>query len=66
MLLKQDSEFTNRDAVYFYLAESLVKQNRKAEALPYYQKLIEEFRQSEYLQNANKRIAELKAPDVKS
>jgi outer membrane protein assembly factor BamD len=65
-LLKQDSEFTNRDAVYFYLAEALVKQNRKAEALPYYQKLIEEFRQSEYLETANKRIAELKAPDVKS
>ena len=65
-LLKQDSDFTNRDAVYFYLAEALVKQNRKAEALPYYQKLIEEFQQSEYLENANKRIAELKVPDVKS
>jgi outer membrane protein assembly factor BamD len=65
-LLKQDPEFTNRDAVYFYLAESLVKANQKAEALPYYQKLIEEFQQSEYLANANKRIAELKAPDVKS
>ena len=65
-LLKQDPEFTNRDAVYFYLAESLVKTKQKAEALPYYQKLIEEFRQSEYLTDANKRIAELKAPEVKS
>ncbi len=65
-LLKQDPEFTNRDAVYFYLAESLVKANKKAEALPYYQKLVEEFRQSEYLTNANKRILELGAPDVKS
>ena len=65
-LLKQDPEFTNRDAVYFYLAESLVKANQKAEALPYYQKLIEEFQQSEYLANANKRIAELKVREVKS
>ena len=65
-LLKQDPEFTNRDAVYFYLAESLVKAKQPKEALPYYQKLIEEFQQSEYLANANKRIAELKAPDVKS
>ena len=28
-------EFTNRDSVYFYLAESLVKVKREAEALPY-------------------------------
>jgi outer membrane protein assembly factor BamD len=65
-LLQQDPQFTNRDAVYFYLAESLVKANQKAEALPYYQKLIEEFQQSEYLTDANKRIAELKAPEAKS
>jgi outer membrane protein assembly factor BamD len=65
-LLKQDPEFTSRDAVYFYLAEALVKGNRKGEALPYYQKLIEEFQQSAYLTDANKRIAELKPPDAKS
>jgi outer membrane protein assembly factor BamD len=65
-LLKQDPEFTNRDAVYFYLAEALVKANQKAEALPYYQRLIEEFQQSEYLPDASKRIAELQAPVAKS
>lgn len=65
-LLKEDPEFTNRDAVYFYLAEALVKANQKAAALPYYQKLIEEFQQSEYLTDANKRIAELNAPEAKS
>ena len=64
-VLKQDPEFTNRDAVYFYLGEALVKANQKAEALPYYQKLIEEFQQSEYLADANKRIAQLK-PEAKS
>ena len=65
-VLKQDPEFTNRDAVYFYLGEALVKGNRKAEALPYYEKLIEEFQQSEYLAEANKRIAALKVPEAKS
>jgi hypothetical protein len=64
-LLKQDPEYTNRDAVYFYLGEALVRGNQKpegkAEALPYYEKLIEEFGQSEYLVDANKRIAELKS-----
>jgi outer membrane protein assembly factor BamD len=65
-LLKQDPEFTNRDAVYFYLGEALVKGKRPAEALPYYEKLIEEFQQSEYLPEANKRLAELKTPLAKS
>jgi outer membrane assembly lipoprotein YfiO len=60
-LLEEDPGFTNRDAVYFYLAESLFKGNRPAEALPYYEKLVEEFQQSEYLMEATDRIAELKA-----
>jgi outer membrane protein assembly factor BamD len=60
-VLKQDPEFTNRDAVYFYLGEALFKANQRAEALPYFEKLVEEFEQSEYLPDATKRIAELKA-----
>lgn len=65
-LLKFDPEYTRRDAVYFYLAESLIKAKRPAEALPYYERLVGEFEQSEYLQDARKRIAELKGQiDVK-
>jgi len=60
-LLKTDPGFTNRDAVYFYLGESLFKTNKKAEALPYYEQLLQEFQQSEYLPDATKRVAELKA-----
>ena len=60
-VLKEDPEFTNRDAVYFYLAESLVKMKKEAEALPYLEKLVQEFEQSEHLQDAQKRIGELKA-----
>ena len=60
-LLKNDPEFSNRDSVYFYLAESYVKTKRQAQALPYYEKLVNEFEKSEHLQDAQKRIAELKA-----
>jgi outer membrane protein assembly factor BamD len=60
-LLKQDPAFTNRDAVYFYLGEALFKANRKAEALPYYEMLVQEFQESEYLPDATKRVAELKS-----
>jgi outer membrane protein assembly factor BamD len=60
-VLKQDPEFSRRDGVYFYLAEALVKASRQAEALPYYEKLVAEFEQSEHLEDARKRIAELKA-----
>jgi outer membrane protein assembly factor BamD len=61
-LLAADPEYTYRDAVYFYLAESLVKINRPAEALPYYERLVAEFAKSEYLEQAKRRIAELKGP----
>jgi len=60
-VLNDDPDYTNRDAVYFYLAESLVKIQKEAEALPYLEKLVSEFEQSEYLPNAHKRITELKA-----
>jgi len=60
-LLKQDPEFTKRDAVYFYLGEALIKVKKQAEALPYYDKLVQEFEKSEFLPEAQKRIAELRA-----
>ena len=60
-VLKEDPAFTKRDAVYFHLGESLIKQKKEAEALPYFEKLLQEFEQSEYLQEAQKRVAELKA-----
>ena len=60
-LLKEDSEYSGRDAVYFYLAEALVKMKQEAEALPYFEKLLEEFEKSQYLPETHKRVAELKA-----
>jgi outer membrane protein assembly factor BamD len=74
-VLETDGEYTHRDAVYFHLAESLVREAEqfqkggatdraeanRAEALPYYERLLKEFEQSEYLERAQKRVAELKA-----
>jgi outer membrane protein assembly factor BamD len=63
-ILKRDPEFTRRDAVYFHLAESLLKSDLAAAALPYYERLVTEFVQSEYLEEAKRRIAELKKTHV--
>jgi outer membrane protein assembly factor BamD len=60
-ILKNDPGFSHRDAVYFHLGESLIKIERPAEALPYYDKLLAEFEKSEYLENARKRVDEIKA-----
>jgi hypothetical protein len=56
----QDADFIGRDGVYFYLARSLIKMKREAEALPYLEKLIDEYVQSKYLGDAHKLLAELK------
>lgn len=60
-LLKNDPGYTNRDAAYFYLAESYMKMNEPAAALPQYETIVKEFEQSEYLERARKRIDEIKA-----
>jgi outer membrane protein assembly factor BamD len=60
-VLKDDPEFTGRDAVYYCLADSLTKVRREAEALPYLEKLVAEFEKSEYLVLAQKKIVELKS-----
>jgi outer membrane protein assembly factor BamD len=62
-VLKDDPSYTHRDDVYFYLGESLLRanpKNGKAEALPYFERLVTEFEASEHLDDAKKRIAELK------
>ena len=63
-VLATDPAYSNRDAVYYHLAESLLRSgpDKKAEALPYYERLVKEFEKSEYLPAAQKRIAELKSP----
>ncbi len=48
-VLQEDPKFTNRDAVYYYLAEALVTVKLEAEALPLLERLEAEFVESEFL-----------------
>ena len=63
-VLRDDPEYSKRDAVYFYLAESLAKSSKPAEAVPYFERVLTEFQQSEHTDDAKKRLDELKV-DVK-
>jgi outer membrane protein assembly factor BamD len=60
-VLKEDPGYSRRDALYYYLAESLARTDKKAEAIPYLERLLKEFEQSEHLVDAKKRLEELKA-----
>jgi outer membrane protein assembly factor BamD len=60
-VLSTDPAYTNRDAVYYHLAESLYLLKQGPEALPYYERLLREFEKSQYLAAAQKRVAELKS-----
>jgi outer membrane protein assembly factor BamD len=60
-VLRDDPGFSRQDAVLFHLAESLARTDNKAEAIPYYERLVEEFEQSEHLTEARRRLQELQA-----
>lgn len=60
-VLKDDPEYSGRDGVYFYLADSLAKADKKAEAVPYFERLLSEFAQSEFAADTRKRLQELNA-----
>ncbi len=62
-VLKNDPGYSNRDALYYHLAESLYRSvpSRSAEALPYYERLLKEFEKSEFMAATQKRVAELNA-----
>jgi outer membrane protein assembly factor BamD len=59
-LLEGDPGYTHKDALYFSLGDALEKSDKKAEALPYYERLVTEFEQSQYLEQAKRRIELLK------
>jgi len=59
-ILKTDPEYTHRDAVYYQMAQALVLVGQPAAAIPYLDKLVAEFEQSEYLEDARTQLAALK------
>jgi outer membrane protein assembly factor BamD len=65
-VLKEDPDFSGKDAVYFYLADCLARTDKKPEAIPLFERVVTEFGQSEHAADAKKRLDELKAQDVKT
>jgi outer membrane protein assembly factor BamD len=69
-LLKDDPEFTHRDKVYYYLAESYYKLHEQQQAEPaapflaqaqvFYEKLLADMPQSDYASRAQDRLKEIK------
>jgi len=60
-LIESDAEYSNRDAALFYLGESLLAMQQSGAALPFFERIVKEFDQSEYLERARKRVEELQA-----
>jgi len=59
-VLRDDPEFSGRDGIFFYLAESLSRTDKNAEAIPYFERLFTEFDSSEHFDDARERLAMLK------
>jgi outer membrane protein assembly factor BamD len=59
-LLTDDPGYSRRDAVYFLLGETYFKIGRPAEALPYYERMLEEFPKSEHAEDARERVKTIK------
>jgi outer membrane protein assembly factor BamD len=55
-VLEENPDYSNIDAVYYHLAESLFQTDKPAEAIPYFNSLITGFPNSEYLEEAKNRF----------
>jgi len=60
-VIRDDPGYTHIDAVYYYLAETFASADRKGEAIPLFDRVVKEYRTSEYLAKAQKRLHELNA-----
>lgn len=59
-ILDEDPGYTRRDQVYFHLAGSLAASNMDVEALPMFERLVAEYPETEFLDEASDQIADLK------
>jgi outer membrane protein assembly factor BamD len=69
-VLNEDPGFSGRDRLYFYLADALARQylddpgrpaDKRAEAIPYFERLLAEFPMSELRADAEMRLQQLRA-----
>jgi len=59
-VLKENPTFTNRDALYYYLADTYVVMGAAPEALPLLERLTKEFEKSDYLVRGQRLMASIK------
>ncbi len=59
-ILDEDPGYTRRDQVYFHLAASLAATDMDVEALPMFERLVAEYPETEFLDEASDQIADLK------
>jgi outer membrane protein assembly factor BamD len=60
-VIRDDPGFSQMDSVYYHLAESLARTDKKAEAIPLFDRLVSEYKASEHLEKARERLQELQA-----
>jgi outer membrane protein assembly factor BamD len=59
-LLADDPQFSQKDQVYYFLGEAYYRMGRLDEALPMFERLVDEYAVSEYLEDAQERLTELR------
>ena len=59
-VLRNDPQFTHRDAVYYHIGEMNCLTGRPTEALPQYDRIVKEFEKSEFLERATEKIERIK------
>ena len=60
MILDEDPGYSDRDEVYFHLADAYRETGQTEEALPLFERLVEEFPETEHIERATEHITELK------
>jgi outer membrane protein assembly factor BamD len=60
-ILDNYPDYTSMDRVYFQIGELFYRAAQHDVALEWYQKVLTEYPESEHLEDAQKRIAEIKA-----
>ena len=58
-VLESDPQFTGSEPVYFYLADALYNSGELKEALPTFRRLLEEFPETEFIEDATAAMADI-------
>jgi outer membrane protein assembly factor BamD len=60
-VMKDDPAFSRMDGVYYHLAECYARADNPGEAIPLFARVVGEYKTSEYVEDAQNRLEELKA-----